>query len=108
MPVLRVEIVAVDEFELAADPVLAGADAAGAAGADVAGLAEGDELPHAVSTAAAPASTGTAHQRLTMTISPFLPNKTFLSVDYVTERDGVHAGCECIRRHSQASDIGYP
>jgi hypothetical protein len=68
MLVLLVDTVTVDPL------VLAGLDEVDAAGADVLGglLAGGDELPHAVSTAAAPASTGTAHQLLRMIISPFL------------------------------------
>jgi hypothetical protein len=35
-------------------------------------VVEGDELPHAVSTAAAPASTGAAHQRVRMSSLRFL------------------------------------
>jgi len=100
MLVLRVEIVTVEPEVL----VLAGEAECDAAGADVAGeLVGGDELPHAVSTAAAPASTGTAHQRLRMSsLQSWLP-ESFLSRDYVPQRDTVHD----IRWQSQASDIGY-
>jgi hypothetical protein len=63
MLVLRVEIVTVALVLLP--------DAAAAGGAlDAGGLDEGDELPHAARTAAAPASTGAAHQRLRIVNSP--------------------------------------
>jgi hypothetical protein len=102
-----VEIVTVDAFELG------GADEDDAAGADVGGgLDGGDEVPQAVSTAAAPASTGTAHQRLRISSLRSWRPQTFLSGDYVAQPDSVHHGrayfgLDCIRWHSHASDIGY-
>ena len=68
MLVLRVPIVTVAPV---VGPLTAEPD-----GAVVAGLAEpvelGPELPHAVRSAAAPASTGAAHQRVRITTSPFI------------------------------------
>jgi hypothetical protein len=103
-----VEIVTVDAFELG------GVDEDDAAGADGAGGLDdgGDEVPHAVSTAAAPASTGTAHQRLRISYLRSWRPQTFLSGDYVAQPDSVHGGraylgWDCIRWHSHASDSGY-
>jgi len=69
----------------------------------------GDELPHAVITAATPASTGAAaaHQRLRIVISPIVVLDSFLIPDYVAQRRSVQADLPVMRWQSRESDIGY-
>jgi hypothetical protein len=112
MLVLRVPITVVDDAAVLVVALLLGVLLV--VGLDVLLLAGGVELPHAASTAAAPARTGAAHHRLRIT-SPFLADLETFPPDYVDPTRNVHvhsrwqsryAQPTAKWRHNQASDIG--